>query len=92
MCDSWRGLELDIGFIDHFNTQLVIILNYSAIANFYTLQITRVHAKSFAGRSVFTSSCLVTVPSMAVPLLPYSSPLRMAAPFQLNSVFTLSRL
>jgi ethanolamine utilization microcompartment shell protein EutS len=29
----------DIGFIDHFNTQLVITLNYSAIANSHTLQI-----------------------------------------------------
>jgi hypothetical protein len=34
--------------------------NYSAIANYHTLQITNAHAKSFPARSVFTSSCLVT--------------------------------
>jgi hypothetical protein len=37
MSDSRRGFGLDIGFIDHFNTQLVIILNYSAIADLHTL-------------------------------------------------------
>jgi hypothetical protein len=39
MSDSRRGFGLGIGFIDHFNTQLVITL-YSAIANSHTLQIT----------------------------------------------------
>jgi hypothetical protein len=38
---------LDIGFIDHFNTKLVITLNYSAMANFHTVQFTRAQAKSF---------------------------------------------
>jgi hypothetical protein len=38
--DSWQGLGLEIGFIDHFNTRLVTTLNYSAIADFHTLQIT----------------------------------------------------
>jgi hypothetical protein len=51
----WSGL--DIGFIDHFNTQLM--LNYSAIANFHTLQITSVHAKSFPACCVFTTRFLV---------------------------------
>jgi hypothetical protein len=45
MSDSRRGFGLDIGFIDHFNTQLVITLNYSAIPNFHTLQITGAHVK-----------------------------------------------
>jgi hypothetical protein len=36
-CDSEWGLGLHVGFIDHFNTQLVIALNYGAIANFHTL-------------------------------------------------------
>jgi hypothetical protein len=49
------GFGLDIGFIDHVNTQLIITLNYSAVADFHTLPN---HAKSFPGRSVFTSSCL----------------------------------
>jgi hypothetical protein len=34
---------LDIGFIDHFNIQLVITLNYSTIADLHTLQITVTH-------------------------------------------------
>jgi hypothetical protein len=45
MSDSRRGFGLDIGLIDHCNTQLVITLNYSAIADFHALQITRAHAK-----------------------------------------------
>jgi hypothetical protein len=37
MClsDSRRGFGLNIGFIDHFNKQLVITINYSATANFH---------------------------------------------------------
>jgi hypothetical protein len=38
-----QGFELDIGFIVHFNPQLVITLNYSVITNFYTLQFARGH-------------------------------------------------
>jgi hypothetical protein len=45
--DYWQGFGLDIEFIDHLNTQLVITCNYSAIANFHTLQFTRAHAKAF---------------------------------------------
>jgi hypothetical protein len=41
----------------------VITVNYSIIANFHTLQITRVHVKSFLTCSVFTSTCLVTASS-----------------------------
>jgi hypothetical protein len=33
--------------IDHFNTRLMTTLNYSAIADFHTLQITAAHAKTF---------------------------------------------
>jgi hypothetical protein len=39
MCDSRRGFGLYIGFIDHFITQLVITLKYSAIADFHALQV-----------------------------------------------------
>jgi hypothetical protein len=35
MCDYRRGFRLDIGFIDNFNTQPVIPLNYSAIADLH---------------------------------------------------------
>jgi hypothetical protein len=59
LSDSGRGFGLHVGFIDHFNTQLVITLNYSAIANFHTLQITSAHAESFPPCSGFTSSCLI---------------------------------
>jgi hypothetical protein len=37
--DYKRGFGLEIGFIDQFTTQLVITLNYSAIADFHTFQI-----------------------------------------------------
>jgi hypothetical protein len=50
MSGSGRGFELDIVFIDHFNTQLVITLNYSAIANFHTLQIARARKLVFSVR------------------------------------------
>jgi hypothetical protein len=46
-----------IGFIDHFNTQLLNTLNYSAIADIDNLQN---HSKSFAASSVFISTCLIT--------------------------------
>jgi ethanolamine utilization microcompartment shell protein EutS len=40
--------ELDIVFIDRFNTQLVITLNYNAIDNFHALQITVTHKLVFS--------------------------------------------
>jgi hypothetical protein len=40
-------LDWIIGFIDHCNTQLVITLNYSAVANLHILEITTTPAKSF---------------------------------------------
>jgi hypothetical protein len=43
MSDSWRGFGLDIRFIDHFNIQLIITLNYSAITDIHTLQVTVTH-------------------------------------------------
>jgi hypothetical protein len=57
-CSDYRRIFwLDIGFIDHLYTQLVITINYSAIADFYTLPN---HDKPFPACSVFTSSFLVT--------------------------------
>jgi hypothetical protein len=47
------------------------------------LHFTVIHAKSFPDLSVFTSSCLVTAPTMAIPLLPGSITVWKAAPFQL---------
>jgi hypothetical protein len=41
------GFGSEIGFTDHFNTWPVSTLNYSAIANLRTLQITTAHAKFF---------------------------------------------
>jgi hypothetical protein len=60
MCDSRRGFELEVGFIDKFNTQLVTTLNYSAIASFHSIQFTGAHAKSLPACSVFTSNYLAT--------------------------------
>jgi hypothetical protein len=82
--DSRRGFELEIGFIDHFNTQLVIKFNYRAIADFHTLL------------SLFqpTVSSLINawywLLTMASPVLPGWSPLWTAA-FQLSLFFTDSR-
>jgi hypothetical protein len=50
---------LDAGFIDHVNTQIVIALHYSAIADFQTLEFSREHAKSFPAFNVFTRRFLV---------------------------------
>jgi ethanolamine utilization microcompartment shell protein EutS len=47
MSDYRRGFGLEIGFIDHFTTRLVATFNYSAVADFYILQITAAHAKYF---------------------------------------------
>jgi hypothetical protein len=58
--DSQQGFELEIRFIYHFNTRLMITFTYSAIVNLHTLQITRAHVMPFPVCSVFTSSCLVT--------------------------------
>jgi hypothetical protein len=52
MSDSRRGFGLETGVIDHFNTRIVITLNYSVVADLHTLQITSAHAKSF--KSAFT--------------------------------------
>jgi hypothetical protein len=43
---------MDIGFVDRFNPQLVIPLNYSAIANFHTLNKSQAHTLSFFQPSV----------------------------------------
>jgi hypothetical protein len=60
VCDCRRGFGLDIGFIDHFNTQLISISNYSAITNLHTLQITAANTKSSPTCSFRTSRFLIT--------------------------------
>jgi hypothetical protein len=55
---EWLSTGFWIGFIDHFNTWLVTALNYSAIADLHTWQITTAHTKSF--QSSFTNHFLVT--------------------------------
>jgi hypothetical protein len=59
MSDYRGGFGLEIRFIGHFNTRLVITLNYSAIADFHTLQTTTVHVV-FSVCCVLTSLTLVT--------------------------------
>jgi hypothetical protein len=51
---------MEIKFINHFKTRLVTTHNYSAIANFSTLQIITAQAKSFQG---FTVNQFVLAPS-----------------------------
>lgn len=51
--DSQQGFGLEMGFIDHFITQLVNAINHSAVADLHALKITTAHAKSF--QSAFTS-------------------------------------
>jgi hypothetical protein len=58
--DYRRGFGLEIGFIDHFNTRIVTTLNYSAIANLHTLQITTARPKPFQSAAVSTSRFPVT--------------------------------
>jgi hypothetical protein len=58
LSNSRRSFGLAIGFIDHFTIWLVTTLNYSAIANFQSLQITTAHTKSF--QSAFTSRFPIT--------------------------------
>jgi hypothetical protein len=53
------GFGLEIGFIGHFNTRLVTALNYSAIDDLHTLEITTAHAV-FSVCCVFSSCSLVT--------------------------------
>jgi hypothetical protein len=56
----YTGFGLETGLIDHFNTQLLTTLNYSAIADLHTLQITTEHTKYFqpAVTSRFTATDL----------------------------------
>jgi hypothetical protein len=77
MSDYRRGLGLEIGFIDHFNTRLMTALNYSAITDLHSA-----HAKSF--QSSVTSRSPVT---MEIPLplstAPTKSSLHRLHPFSL---------
>lgn len=47
MSDSRQNFGLEIVFIDHFNTQFVITLIYSAIVNFHALRITKAQLSLF---------------------------------------------
>jgi hypothetical protein len=54
-------LDWILDLLTTFNTQIIIALNYNAIADVHILQIPRAHAKFFPACSEFTSSCLLTV-------------------------------
>jgi hypothetical protein len=69
MSDSQWDVLIGDWIYWHFNIRLVTTFNYSVIGNFHTSQIIRAHAKYFPACSVFTSSCLVTVSTMPIPLL-----------------------
>jgi hypothetical protein len=63
-CEYPWGFRLDVGFIEHLYTQLVSRSNYSSIADFHTLQITRTTAKSFPACCGFTGRSLVTASNL----------------------------
>jgi hypothetical protein len=82
MSDSRRGFGFDIRFIDHPNTQFVIALNYSASADFHTLNKSLAHTLGLFQPAM--SSLVVAwkrLLTMTIPLLAGSSLLWMAAPF-----------
>jgi hypothetical protein len=83
--DFRRGFRLETEFILHFNTQSVTMLNYSAIANFHTLEITSAHAKSFPASIVFTRRFLVTASNNS-----YSSASRLKSSLNGGSLPTAS--
>jgi hypothetical protein len=57
---GWLLMGFWIGFIDHFNRELISTHNYSAIADLWTLQITRAHRLCSQPITVSTSRFLVT--------------------------------
>jgi hypothetical protein len=81
---EWIFMGFWIGFWIYwplYETQLVITLNYSAIAVIRTWQITRCLFQPALSPLDISLQRLLTT---AIPLLPCSSSLRAAAPFQLN--------
>jgi hypothetical protein len=94
MSDYRRGLDWWLDFTDHFNTQLVITINYSAIADLLTLQTTKTHAKSFK-YAVFISRSLVTASNSGDSAasvhtsLPAGSQLHRLSIFFIDSLTTL---
>jgi hypothetical protein len=91
MSGSRWGLGLDLLTTLTYNSQLHLIIVLSLIS---TLHKSLEHTtKSFPACNVFTSSCLVTSPTMAIPQFLHSSPFWMVAPFQLSKFsFQLSPL
>jgi hypothetical protein len=69
-----------IGLTDHFNTRILTTLNYSAIVDFHTLQITSAHAKIFQPTMFSSGISWERILTIAIPLFSCSSPLCTAAP------------
>jgi hypothetical protein len=66
ICDYKRGLDWKWDLLATLS-HVIIIINVSAVADLHPLQITRAHAKSFPACGDFTSSCLVTAPTVYSP-------------------------
>jgi hypothetical protein len=81
---------LQIGFIDQFTTRLLITLNYSAITDFYILQITTAHGNSFQSPIVSTSRSLVT--ALTVRILQLHRPSLLFTDFLTTANWQLSLL
>jgi hypothetical protein len=88
--DYRQGSGLDIGFIDIMYTRLGTTRNCNAIANFHTFKFNRGHAKPFPAQGIFTSIWWQRVLTMVILLLSGSSPLWIAALFQLHSLRRLT--
>jgi hypothetical protein len=78
--------------MDHFTTRLATTLNYSAIADLHTSEITNAHAKTFqsalfTSRSIATASNNAYSSASALTSLPAGSQLR-----RLNLLVTDSEL
>jgi hypothetical protein len=92
------GFGLDIGFIDYFNIWRMTTLNYSAIADLHTLQITRAHRLVFSVCCVFTNRYLIMASNSgdssasALTTLPAGSQLHRLSLLFTDSLITLSDL
>jgi hypothetical protein len=75
---------MEIGFFDHFGTRLVTTSNYSAIANFNTLQFTTAYAKLSQSVTLSTSRFLLWLLTVEILQLPHSCHCRLATVSHLN--------
>jgi hypothetical protein len=91
MSDYRRGFGMDTGFIGHLHTRLGITSYYSTTANLHNSQITTTPAKPFPPAVSSPAVPWQRLLTLEIFQLLCSSPLWMAAPFQLTLFFKDSR-